>query len=100
MDYIFEKTVDYDIRDNNIILKKMLDVVKIDDDNVDELQRVVNGNVTDIDGNPLPGASVIEVGTTNGTTSDFDGNFSINLTETDAILQVPCWFSNHLNRCK
>ena len=90
LDYIFEKTVDYDIRDNNIILKKKikLDVVKIDDDNVDELQRVVTGNVTDIDGNPLPGASVIEVGTTNGTTSDFDGNFSINLTETDAILQV------------
>lgn len=89
LDYIFEKNIDYDIRKNNIILKEKLklEIVEISDE-ADELQRVVTGTVTDTDGNPLPGASVIEVGTTNGTTSDFDGNFSISLTNNEASLQV------------
>ena len=41
-------------------------------------QSKVNGTVMDSDLNaPLPGANVIEKGTTNGTTTDFDGNFSL-----------------------
>ena len=42
-------------------------------------QNTVSGKITDADNNPLPGASVIEKGTTNGTTSDFDGNYSLNV---------------------
>lgn len=38
----------------------------------------VTGNVTDQSGLPLPGVSVIIKNTTNGTETDFDGNFSIN----------------------
>lgn len=38
----------------------------------------VAGTVTDDAGLPLPGASVIEKGTTNGITTDFDGNYKIN----------------------
>lgn len=37
------------------------------------------------DGTPLPGVSIIEKGTTNGTVTDADGNFSIRTTE-DAVL--------------
>ena len=41
-------------------------------------QSTVSGTVTDADMNaPLPGANVVEKGTTNGTTTDFDGNFSL-----------------------
>ena len=36
-----------------------------------------SGTVTDNDGNPLPGASVIIKGTTKGSITDFDGNFTI-----------------------
>jgi len=36
---------------------------------------------------PLPGATIIVKGTTQGTTSDFDGNFSIN-ADSDAVLEV------------
>lgn len=39
--------------------------------------QTITGNVSAEDG-PLPGASVIVKGTTNGTTTDFDGNYSIN----------------------
>ncbi|MCF4101721.1 TonB-dependent receptor [Gillisia sp. M10.2A] len=45
----------------------------------------VSGTVTDNLGMPLPGVNVIEKGTNNGTTTDFDGNYSINVGE-DAIL--------------
>ncbi len=41
------------------------------------LQQSVSGTITDATGTPLPGASIIEKGTTNGTQSDFDGNFTI-----------------------
>ena len=43
----------------------------------DEIQSRVSGTVTDADGVPLPGASVVEKGTSNGTQTDFDGNYSI-----------------------
>lgn len=43
-------------------------------------QVTVNGRVTDEAGQPLVGASVMEKGTTNGVLTDFDGNFSINVS--------------------
>lgn len=44
-------------------------------------QSVVNGTISGADGGPIPGASVFVQGTSNGTTSDFDGNFSISVEE-------------------
>lgn len=41
------------------------------------LQSTITGTVTDADGAPLPGASVLVKGTTNGTQTDFDGNYII-----------------------
>lgn len=40
-------------------------------------QTTVNGKVTDNNGIPLPGANIIVVGTTTGTISDFDGNYTL-----------------------
>ena len=41
-------------------------------------QVAVQGTVTDVaTGDPIIGASVLEIGTTNGTITDFDGNFSL-----------------------
>ena len=44
-------------------------------------QKTISGIVNDSDGLPLPGASVVEKGTSNGVTSDFDGNYSIDVSE-------------------
>ncbi len=48
-------------------------------------EKTVSGNVTDQDGLPLPGVSIIVVGTTNGTQTDFDGNYSIGVDEGDVL---------------
>ena len=52
----------------------------------DEIQSTVTGTVIDSDGTPLPGASVVEKGTTNGTQTDFDGNFSIDVASGATLL--------------
>ncbi len=46
----------------------------------------VSGTVIDNNGIPLPGANVIEKGTSNGAQTDFDGNYSISNVASDAIL--------------
>jgi iron complex outermembrane receptor protein len=52
-------------------------------------QGTVTGTVTEAStGNPLPGANVIVKGTSNGTTTDFDGNFNINVNAFPATLVV------------
>jgi iron complex outermembrane recepter protein len=43
------------------------------------LAQSVRGKITDSAGQPIGGANVIEKGTTNGTISDFDGNYTINV---------------------
>jgi TonB-dependent SusC/RagA subfamily outer membrane receptor len=48
-------------------------------------QSTITGNVTDDLGVPLPGATILEVGTSNGTTTDFDGNFSITVQDGASI---------------
>ncbi|WP_299547780.1 TonB-dependent receptor [Seonamhaeicola sp.] len=42
-----------------------------------DFQKLVTGKVTDASGVPLPGVSVLLKDSTTGTTSDFDGNYSI-----------------------
>ncbi|MGO3238731.1 MAG: carboxypeptidase-like regulatory domain-containing protein, partial [Psychroflexus halocasei] len=49
--------------------------------------QTITGTVVDSKMNaPLPGANVIVKGTTTGTTTDFDGNFTINVNENQGTL--------------
>lgn len=45
----------------------------------------IKGNVKDATGEPIIGASVLQVGTTNGTITDVDGNFSLNVPKNSTI---------------
>lgn len=49
--------------------------------------RTIKGRVTDEDGEPIIGANIVEKGTSNGTVTDIDGNFSLNVND-DAALQI------------
>ncbi len=47
----------------------------------------ITGHVTSADGGaPIPGASIVVDGTTNGTISDIDGNYSIDASPNDLLL--------------
>ncbi len=47
----------------------------------------VTGKVTDLEnGGPLPGVNVVEKGTNNGTVTDIDGNYNINVNENATLL--------------
>ncbi|WP_423126559.1 SusC/RagA family TonB-linked outer membrane protein [Gaoshiqia sp. Z1-71] len=48
--------------------------------------RTVSGKVTDSAGVPIPGAAVVIKGTTNGTITDMDGNYSLRQVPDDAVL--------------
>ena len=51
-------------------------------------QNTINGTVSDKNGVPLPGANILEKGTTNGTQTDFEGNFSIDVADENASLVI------------
>ncbi|GAA4315655.1 TonB-dependent receptor [Compostibacter hankyongensis] len=46
----------------------------------------VNGTITDESGNPVPGATVVEKGTQNGTVSGDDGRYRINVDENAVLI--------------
>ena len=52
-------------------------------------QGTVTGTITDSDlGGPLSGANIIEEGTNNGAVSDFDGNFSLNVSNNSGAISI------------
>ncbi len=105
--YVLDKKEKYSLSHTNSLLEDVLDdlskranfTYKVINENiliskseiskkVGLLQDKITGKVTDELGEPLPEASIVEKGTTNGTNSDFDGNFSIELTTSNPILKV------------
>ena len=48
--------------------------------------KTITGTVTDADGLPLPGVNIVVEGTTTGTQTDFDGNYSISASQGQTLL--------------
>lgn len=73
---IFKNEIGYRLVENVVILEKLTNKnieEKIQPKEEEVLQAIIKGKITDVDGNPLPGAAIIESGSVNGTVSDFDG---------------------------
>src|SRR5690606_3521853 len=49
-------------------------------------EKTISGTVTDQDGLPLPGVNILVQGTTNGTQTDFDGNYTIQANAGQSLL--------------
>src|SRR5690606_22647031 len=93
LERLFSKMdITYEVLDKQIVLKpgkNLPSPIRDDEKKVEAYQQSkVNGTIVDSEGNPLPGANVLEKGTSNGTQSDFDGNFSIDVNGQNAILVV------------
>ncbi len=68
-----------------IVKKKSVEVLE---KKTDDFQIKITGAILDVSGQPLPGANIIEKGTANGTQSDFDGKFSLDLSSGNATIIV------------
>ncbi|MCM4162662.1 MULTISPECIES: TonB-dependent receptor [unclassified Arenibacter] len=96
LNILFKNTsIYYVVRKKQIVLKSQKATlpapIKEESEVIEEekfVQNIISGTITDDIGQPLPGANVVEKGTTNGVTADFDGNFSITLTNESPILII------------
>lgn len=70
------QNVSYEIQGKNIVIKK-----GSQQQVTSGKRKKVTGTVKDANGEPIIGATVVEKGTTNGTVTDFDGNFVLEATE-------------------
>ncbi|MBN1416390.1 MAG: TonB-dependent receptor [Bacteroidales bacterium] len=74
-----QRGIRYTFVDNHIVLTNAL---------MQQEKKIVKGNVTDAStGEVLPGVTVLEKGTSNGTVTDINGNFSLTVAES-SILQI------------
>lgn len=75
LDQITTQTKLYFNRNNNTISVSINPVKK--ENNAGGFLKTISGIVTDDKGEPIIGASILVKGTTNGTISDFEGNYSL-----------------------
>ena len=88
LDYTLSSSnVNFKLSENNVIV---INENKINDNNnkVKKQQIQVSGTVVDQNNQPLPGANILEKGTTNGTQTDFDGKFSLDVVNEDTTLII------------
>ena len=86
----FEGTdIGYDFENNYIVLMKkanrnataIAEMIR----STQQQGKTITGKVVDVNGEPIIGANIIEVGTTNGTVTDIDGNFSLKVADNATI---------------
>ena len=73
-------SISYQLAGKNVIIKPQAGEFS------GQQKRKITGKVTESSGQPLPGVTVLVKGTTQGTISDFDGNYTIENVPTDAVL--------------
>lgn len=81
---VFKNTnVNYTVRNKKIILSTKIP-------GVDDIKPTVQikGKVRDISGDPIIGATVMEDGTQNGTITDVDGNFILNVASDNVAIKI------------
>ncbi|MBL4569508.1 MAG: TonB-dependent receptor, partial [Flavobacteriaceae bacterium] len=79
-------SVSYELFDKQIIIKSTPEKIEEHPVNLlNDQQLEIKGTVTDNKGTPLPGVSIVIVGSFNGTETDFDGNYSIKSDEGDIL---------------
>ena len=81
--------IGYDFENNYIVLMKkanrnaaaIAEMIR----SAQQQGKTITGKVVDANGEPIIGANIIEVGTTNGTVTDIDGNFSLKVADNATI---------------
>lgn len=83
---LFDNNIEYRVIGRHIVLyatgQESGEILQMQDK-----QQTISGTVTDEAGQPLPGATVVVKGTTHGTVTDVDGNYTLTNIPKDATLQ-------------
>lgn len=81
LDQLFSGTdISYKVLDKSIILSPKEVLI------AQQKNKKITGVITDEKGEPVPGANVIQKGTTNGTISDIDGKFSLDVPDNATLI--------------
>jgi len=83
------ENVDYEVKGTQIILspKEMHNQITAVAEAVQQQKKAITGTIVDAAGVPIIGANIVEIGTTNGTITDVDGKFLLNV-ENNAIIHI------------
>lgn len=85
------KDMDYSMEGNHIILSMVEKATLMEKEHraeiVQQQKKQITGKITDEQGESIIGANIMEMGTTNGTITDIDGNFTLSV-ENDAVLHI------------
>lgn len=85
------KEVVYSMEGNHIILSAIEKASQPEKETAiaitQQQKKTITGTVVNVEGEPIVGANIIETGTTNGTVTDVDGKFSLNV-ENNATIHV------------
>ena len=84
---LLDNKMDFELSEDNIVIVKGKESFK--NTKAEEDQGIqISGSIIDSSGVPLSGANVLEKGTNNGTQTDFDGNFSLDVSNENSILVI------------
>lgn len=79
------KGVKFEIQSFQIILSKINTTTSAE--NRQQARKNITGRILDVKGDPVIGANIVEKGTTNGTVTDIEGNFTLNVEE-NAVIHI------------
>ncbi len=86
LDEIFNTSVLYEVVGNQIILSSVDNPESSNATINSRIAIAISGTITDERGDALPGVNVLEKGTSNGSSSDGEGRFRINVEDNNAVL--------------
>ena len=78
---------EYKINDRYILINKRKEIAPVLSPQPQQTKKTITGKITDKEGESIIGANIVEVGTTNGTVTNVDGNFTLRV-EQDAVLHI------------
>lgn len=95
-----QEKVRYEITENNFILINPSGTAKksMAQSGTSAPKKKITGLVTDVNGEPIIGANVVEKGTTNGIITDIDGKFTLEVA-LDAVIQIS-YIGYHMKEVK
>ena len=76
----------YSVRDNHLVVYSTKETPTVHS-TMQQNQRTIKGTVSDEYGEPLIGVSVLVQGTTTGTITDIDGNYTLEILNDEAVLE-------------